>query len=300
MSEYFYHPLSAAQSSAYPEFPQYFDKSDYNAPKQLSSPNDFDTFIATTDVNNLSVEQFDNDLDTSLATWNIDAELQLLPADTSDLFRRIRTETPTCGGPSTIHSESASGYDTGYTESAYDPAYGSTYGSTYQSDASAYSEIDMNLQALGLANREDCQYMTSPISPNPSGGVGLSAPNYSPASSYHRGSFSDYEPQTHMRAPSSSSSDYYPHSPLSGMGKYTTSVVQATVSPANVSTQLPSVHSVMSSQRTAKSENVNRDLPKDSKRKYQCPSCPRGKRLSFSVNIIMTNFIKQPSHAPST
>jgi transcription factor CRZ1 len=289
MSEYFYHPVAPPQPAAY-DYPQFFDNTnDYAGAKQQQQqqlPVDFDfqPFITSNDVYNPhihTVEAFDNDLDTSLATWNIDAELQLVPTDNSDLFRRIRTETPTRGGPSTILSESASGYDTGYADSAYDPTYGSAYGSAYNpSEASALSaELDMNLQALGIHGRDEHLYGSSPVSPTP--GVSLNPAAYSPASSYHRGSFSDYEPQTHMRAPPSSASDYYPHSPMAMGVKYSSSVVQATVSPANVSSQLPSSHStpspVIASQRSLKAETLGKELIKDPKRKYQCPTCPRGK-----------------------
>ena len=291
MSEYIYHPLAPPQTTAY-DYPQFYDApNDYTAPSKQQQQQqhlpvadfDFQPFIATNDnaynPQIHAVEAFDNDLDTSLASFDLD--LQLVSTDNSDLFRRIRTETPTYGGPSTIHSESASGYDTGYAESTYEPTYGSAYGSVYNasevSALSAAAGLDMNLQALGLSGRDD-RYGSSPVSPNPS--VGLSgASSYSPPS-YHRGSFSDYEPQTHMRAPTGPASDYYP-SNLAGMGvKYSTSVVQATVSPANVSAQLPSMHStpspIVASQRVLKSENVGKELLKDSKRKYQCPTCPRG------------------------
>ena len=276
MSEYFYRPLAPPQATAAYDYAQLFD-SDYAGTKQQQVPFDFDfqPFIATTDVYNPNihtVEAFDNDLDTSLGAWDIGSELQVVPTDNSDLFRRIRTETPTRGGPSTILSESASGYDTGYADSAYDPTYGSTYGSAYNP-----SELDMNLQALGIHGRDD-HYGSSPVSPNP--GVALNAAAYSPASSYHRGSFSDYEPQVHMRAPTSSASDYYPHSPMSMGVKFSSSVVQATVSPANVSAQLPNSHStpspIVASQRVIKSESLGKEMAKDPKRKYQCPTCPRG------------------------
>ncbi|EKM60828.1 uncharacterized protein PHACADRAFT_246999 [Phanerochaete carnosa HHB-10118-sp] len=290
MSEYFYHPIAPPQSAAY-DYSQLFDNAapDFAPPQPKQSlrqqPLDFDfqPFVATDGYNPHihTVEAFDNDLDTSLATWNIDAELSLVPTDNSDLFRRIRTGTPR-GGPSTIHSESASGYDTNYAESSYDPAYGSTYDSVYnQSEVSALSgDLDMKLQAFGL--RDERAYGSSPISPNSS--VSLNQAAYSPPS-YHRGSFSDYEPQTGMRAPASSASDYYPHS----MGvKYPSSVVvQATVSPANVSAQLPS-HStpspVVASQRLVKQESMSKDMnSKDPKRKYQCPTCPRAFARAFNL-----------------
>lgn len=291
MSEYFYHPIAPPQPTAY-DYSQLFDNAapDFSPPPSKPTqqqPLDFDfPFVASADGYNPhihTVEAFDNDLDTSLATWNIDTELAL-PTDNSDLFRRIRTETPR-GGPSTIHSESASGYDTNYTESVYDPAYGSTYGSVYNhSEVSALSgDLDMKLQAFGL--RDDHSYGSSPVSPNSS--VSLNQSTYSPPS-YHRGSFSDYEPQTGMRAPASSASDYYPHSPLATMGvKYSSNVVvQATVSPANVSSQLPS-HStpspIVASQRLVKQENVSRELSKDPKRKYQCPTCPRAFARAFNL-----------------
>lgn len=289
MSEYFYHPIAPPQATAY-DFPQqYFDTPhDYPAKRQ-QQPVDFDfqPYLTSNDGAFIpqihDVEAFESDLDTSLATWDIGAELQLVPTDNSDLFRRIRTETPTRGGPSTIHSESASGYDTGYAESAYDPTYGSTYGSTYNaSEVSAISAgLDMNLQALGLTSRDDVRYGSSPVSPNPS--VGISAASYSPPT-YQRGSFSDYEPQTHMRAPASSVSDYYPS--ITGVGvKYPTSVVQATVSPANVSAQLPSVRStpspIVASQRALHSDSIKES--KDPKRKYQCPTCPRAFARAFNL-----------------
>lgn len=293
MSEYFYHPIAPPQPTAY-DYSQLFDNAAPTKQPHQQQPLDFDfqPFVGAADGYNPhihTVEAFDNDLDTSLATWNIDAELALVPTDNSDLFRRIRTGTPR-GGPSTIHSESASGYDTNYAESAYDPAYGSTYGSVYNhSEVSALSgDLDMKLQAFGFKD----EHAYSPVSPNPS--VSLNHSAYSPPS-YHRGSFSDYEPQSGMRAPASSASDYYPHSPLATMGvKYPSSVVvQATVSPANVSAQLPSQSTpspIVASQRIVKQESMNKEInSKDPKRKYQCPTCPRGNCFLLMLPKALTN-----------
>lgn len=117
-----------------------------------------------------------------------------------------------------------------------------------------------------------------------SGNRGVNIPAYSPSFS-HRGSFSDYEP-ARIRVPSSSASDYYPQVPMPV--KYLSSVMQATVSPANVSASLPQAQSlqaaVVASQRQEKQENLSRaPTTKDSKRKYQCPNCPRGKFNSIFV-----------------
>jgi transcription factor CRZ1 len=208
-------------------------------------------------------QEFEDDLEAILAQAALNLEVPVL-TDNSAVFEQIRGGTPTRGVPSTFTVSSESAYDSVYNEN--DSVY------TYNSDLSAL----MNFQALGVV---DSDYsVASPISPHssPSSNIGMTMPTYSPPTYSHRGSYSDYEP-THIRVPPSSASDYYPQMTVSV--KYASPAIQATVSPANVSAQLPSAHphqaTIVASQ--VKQENLSRaSTTKDPKRKYSCPQCPRG------------------------
>ncbi|KAI0343979.1 hypothetical protein BDW22DRAFT_1327651 [Trametopsis cervina] len=273
-------------------------------PQQPISPNlEYYSKQQTPYAHDYGCASFDVDTSTSQDTFNVDTstsqafeeELDLLfsqgildvttvpTTDNSAIFERIRTGTPTRGVPSTftVSSESASAYDSVYneTESVY----------THYSDLSAlHEQFTMNFQSLGVADSDASVYSAqSPISPHgsPASNMGISVASFSPTAFSHRGSFSDYEP-TRIRVPPSSASDYYPQ--MSVPIKYSSHAMQGTVSPANVSSQLPSNQSlqgsIVASQREQKHDNMSRvPSSKDSKRKYQCPSCPRAFARAFNL-----------------
>lgn len=236
----------------------------------------------TADVLAPHPDLFESELDSSFATF--EAELNLLPVDTTDVFTLLRSETPRYGPPSTftVSSESVSGYDSSYAESesyySFNPHSQSPtgYATGAASTFSFPQELDMDFQRLGLpaSNKDDARYHPTSPSVRSSPGTVPTIAHYSPQTDFSspRGSFSDYEPaqpqQVHI---GSASSDYYPQVQLN---KYPASMGQSTVTPSTVSPQIPSVPSIPSinTHRPMKSDA----MLDDPKRKYQCPSCPRG------------------------
>lgn len=247
---------------------------------------DFAHYGAFSDVVAPHPEQFETDLDNSFASF--DADVCSLPAtfvDTPDIFS-LRSDTPTRGAPSafTVSSESASVYDSVYGENLSSYNY-STHSPSSQYSTSSYpltsEEIDMDFKRLGLVNpvaSDNSNPYVSISSPGSDNSSPSSVPLSSPPSAFLRGSFSDYEPSNQMRVTTSSMSDYYPSA------RYTTATAQATVSPANVSTQLPVTSQSANLPRPPKSDN---GAPVDPKRKYPCPNCPRGtSRVSDEYDFI--------------
>lgn len=283
MSEYLSYDFLVG-SQPLPNIDYYTKQQPQQSPQQQqqqTQPFDFDfaSYVESCGPSQ-DIQEFENDLDALAFDANLDAALPVI-VDNSAVFASIRTGTPTRGVPSnfTLSSDSASAYDsTGYNET--DSVY--TYHS--QSDLSVlYEQLNtMNFQSLGVVDSDASVYSApSPISPHssPNSNIGMPVSSYSPSSFSHRGSFSDYEP-ARMRVPPSSTSDYYPHVPIPV--KYSSPVMQATVSPANVSTQLPNVQPMQSAvvashqQQEAQDNHLSRSgTSKDSKRKYLCPSCPR-------------------------
>lgn len=231
---------------------------------------DFTHYGSYPDVIAPHPEQFETDLDISFAAF--DQDVCNLPAtivDNPDIFS-LRSTTPTRGIPSafTASSESASVYDSVYGENLSSYSY-NTHSPSSQYSASSYAltseEIDMDFTRLGL----DLVPPTDSFVTMPSPGSDHSSPGSltlsSPAT---RGSFSDYEPSNQIRVTSSSMSDYYPSQ------RYPFGASPATISPANVSSQLPGAPQTPNMPRGPKSES---GISCDPKRKYPCPSCPRGK-----------------------
>ena len=237
-------------------------------------------------------DQFELELDNSLAAF--DAELSLLPVDNPD-FTFYRSATPTFGPPSTftVSSESVSGYDSVYNDSLssrsesyynFNPnAPGQSPTPNYAS--SVYSsltqeQLDMEFQRMGMAPEDPSSFGALPSSPSIRSSPG-SVPNisqYSPAFSSPRGSFSDYEPTQpqQVRLSSSAASDYYPSAQVQ-LNKYANGgrVVHApSRSTASVS---PQMHpSAVSHPSLTAARGKMDSLHDDPKRKYQCPTCPRG------------------------
>ena len=282
MSEFYtYPPQSFVEPQSYVD-PQLFaskpalDSFDFE-PNELASKAAFE-FVhygqSPTDVLAPHPEQFDAELDSSLAAF--DADVLSLPHNfldpTVDLFSQWRSDTPTRGVPSTFTVSSESTYDSGYSDAL------SSYHSS-NSPSSAYDpELDAEMQRLLTTNFPDNGSVYGSDYQPRSSHASVSIPTMGvfgntsvPASAFPRGSSSDYEPVTHHRVPTSASSDYYPQS----------YPVQATVSPATVSTSL-SVPSQASSLGTS---SLKADTASDPKKKYACPNCSRGKH-HFSCLIL--------------
>ncbi|THH02530.1 hypothetical protein EW026_g351 [Hermanssonia centrifuga] len=264
-----------------------FTTNGYDHTLDYGKPQSFDYDAFPSDAVHLfptqHLEQFDCEIDSSLAAF--DAEVHHLPLDTFDTFTLLRTETPTRSVPSsfTVSSESVSAYDSGYGDSVSVHSE-SLY--NFSDSAALSNEIDMDMKRLGLSPIDDNAFnLSSPGSSHSSPPIGVA--NFSPTPFSSRGSFSDYDSTAAVRihVPSSSASDYYPH-PVA-INKYQ-SVTQATVSPANVSSQLPAAApiqpTIVASQRSVKSESgLTSPNGRDPKRKYQCPSCPRAFARAYNL-----------------
>lgn len=276
MSDYFYDFFAGSQQPL-PTIDIYSKQQpQQQLAQQQTQPFDYDLASCTPSQD---ISEFESDLD-ALGPFDASIDAALPVFDNSAVYSSLRGATPTRGVPSsfTLSSDSASAYDSGYneTESVY-----TTYSQSHSELSALYEQFTMNFQTLGVVDSDNSVYSApSPISPHGSpNGMNVA---YSPSSFSHRGSFSDYEP-ARMRVPPSSTSDYYPqvHVPV----KYSSPVLQATVSPANVSTQLPNVQGmqsavVASQHHHEKQEHLLRTgTTRDPKRKYQCPNCPRGKRF---------------------
>lgn len=250
-------------------------------------------------------DQFESELDSSLAAF--DAELSSLPVDaaSADIFSFLRSDTPTCGPPSTftVSSESVSGYDSGYadsvsghSESFYNFPTHSPNPNYAASDYSFTHDLNMDFKRLGLPAADDraSAYGALPSSPSMRSSSG-SIPNiahYSPQTTFSspRGSFSDYEPAQpqHVRMVSSAASDYYPQAQVNKQFNYAGvgAISQSTVSPSNVSPQLPAVPpipTVGNNSPNLTSARRMEEAQHDPKKKYQCPSCPRAFARAYNL-----------------
>lgn len=238
-------------------------------------------------------DQFELELDNSLAAF--DAELSLLPIDTAD-FSFYRSATPTFGPPSTftVSTESVSAYDSAYNDNhssrseSYYNFSGQSPSSNYPS--SVYSltqeQLDMEFQRMAMPTEDPSSFGALPTSPSIRSSPG-SVPNisqYSPPYSSPRGSFSDYEPAQpqQVRIGGSAASDYYPQAQVQ-INKYTGARIMHQApqarSTASVSPQLSAMSSHPSAgghpSLTAHRAKID-SMHDDPKRKYQCPTCPRG------------------------
>src|ERR1700710_3056749 len=72
---------------------------------------DFASFHSPSDILAPHPDLFELELDSSLAAFN-EVQLQLLTVDSNDAYSFLRSDTPTCGPPSTITVSSESAYDT--------------------------------------------------------------------------------------------------------------------------------------------------------------------------------------------
>jgi hypothetical protein len=241
--------------------------------KQQQHTLDFFSFHSPSDILAPHPDLFESELDSSLAAFD-EVQLQLLTVDSSDAYSFLRSDTPTCGPPSTITASSESAYSSlsSHSESFYNYPH-SPYTS---SDYSFPIELEMEFRKFGVDTVSDYGAATNnnvlpaTVDPNSFGTLPPTPPR-SPElaasgnvkSFSHRGSFSDY-------APSATSSDYYNQLGFgSGMG-------QATVAPSNT---LPaSLPSAPTARRASDSEEKG-----DPRKKYKCPACPRGTLVLFFI-----------------
>jgi hypothetical protein len=231
----------------------------YNTDYAKQQGLDFFSFHSPSDILAPHPDLFESELDSNLAAFD-EVQLQLLTVDSSDAYTFLRSDTPTCGPPSTITVSSESAYDSlsSHSESFYNYS---------QSNYSFPLELDMEFQKFRVDGVTDfaavanSNALPAAVDPNSFGALPPTPPRSPELSSTTnskfngRSSFSDYSPM------SSSSSDYY-------LGFGNGNMAQSTVAPSNVS-NMPAV--VPSSRSVHESEDSH-----DPRKKYKCNTCPRG------------------------
>lgn len=248
--------------------------SDYSKHQQQGL--DFFSFHSPSDILAPHPDLFESELDSSLAAFD-EVQLQLLTVDSNDAFSYLRSDTPTCGPPSTITVSSESAYDSlsSRSESFYNYP-NSPYAST---NYSFPLDLEMNFNRI----RVDSDYATqATVDPNSFGALPPTPPRSPPMASPfdQRSSFSDYGGSRPGRLNTSAASDYYAHLGY-GTG------AQTTVSPSHMTSQLPIVSPVS---HTRSLRGVDDDSKEDARKKYKCNSCPRGMfNLLFIIISLWAN-----------
>lgn len=218
-------------------------------------------FNSPSDVLAPHPDQFESELDSNLAAFD-QLQLQLLTFD----YPFLRSDTPTCGPPSTFTLSSDSAYDSlsSHSESYYNYPH-SPYSPT---NYSFPLDLDMDFQKFRVDAVSDYAAVNSTqssngtlpttVDPTSFGTLPPTPPHSPPVPSIEPfdSSFSDYGPPSRSAAP-----DYYTQ--LS----YNPNAM-ATVSPSRVSAQLPLVPRPRPS-----SDDGHKGDPR---KKYKCTSCPRG------------------------
>jgi len=243
----------------------------------LSSPSD--TFAPTLDE-----FEFDLDNDPLVAAFKGAHTI----ADPNPTFTTLRSETfgPGPASAFTADSESTYEYSSVYSGSLHNnPTTISTYSMPSEfnfnfsnismDNSSEYSTHDVNPMSAGIDMREAFGALSSPVPESP-----LSTFEMSPFSS--RSSHSDYEPTSQSRLPMlSSTSDYNPanYNRRPSPRHQLTISPSSTVSRISTSPQLPVVPPLP----LMRSIDQPKQSPEDSKKKFQCPNCPRAFARAFNL-----------------
>lgn len=238
------------------------------AKQELQQGLDFFSFHSPSDILAPHPDLFESELDSSLAAFD-EVQLQLLTVDSNDAFSYLRSDTPTCGPPSTITVSSESTYDS-RSESFYNYPH-SPYA---QTNYSFPLDFEMDFQRIRVDNVSDYGApQQTTVDPNSFGALPPTPPRSPPVATpfEHRSSFSDYGGARSGRMNSTSSSDYYSRMNY-GAG------AQRTVSPAHVNSQLPVTPAVPHARSL---RGVDDESVSDARKKYRCSACPRGILFSF-------------------
>ncbi|KAG8220045.1 hypothetical protein J3R82DRAFT_1061 [Butyriboletus roseoflavus] len=247
---------------------------------------DFVSFHSPSDILAPHPDLFELELDSSLAAFN-EVQLQLLTVDSNDAYSFLRSDTPTCGPPSTITVSSESAYETLSTRS--ESFYNFSDSSYPPTDCSFPLDLEMDFQRARIGGSGCSDYGGSavqgnnnlPMTVDPStfGSLPLS-PRTAPAAqptepAFKRTSFSDYGGATRIPAvPKSTTADFY------GLGF----IGADTVSPSNMA-QLPTSASPVPQARSVR--GVEDQSKEDPRKKYQCPTCPRAFARAYNLKTHM-------------
>ncbi|KAG1834455.1 hypothetical protein EV424DRAFT_1468559 [Suillus variegatus] len=215
---------------------------------------DFASFHSPSDILAPHPDLFELELDSSLAAFN-EVQLQLLTVDSNDAYSFLRSDTPTCGPPSTITVSSESTYDTLSTHS--ESLYNYPDSPSFSANCSFPLDLEMDFQRVRVGGSACSDYGINSAA-HTFGTLPLSPRN----NSYKRTSFSDYGGATRIPAvPKSSTAEYF----LSYI-----SSTDSAVAPSNMSLR-----------------GVDDQSKDDPRKRYQCPSCPRAFARAYNLKTHM-------------
>ncbi|EJD04349.1 uncharacterized protein FOMMEDRAFT_140334 [Fomitiporia mediterranea MF3/22] len=288
---------------------------------QTSTNLDFFSFTTSSDILAPHPDLFESELDSSLAGFD-PLQLQSLIVDQPDAFNFLRSDTPTCGPPSTItvSSESASAYETlsSYSESLYNQAP-SNYSFPFDLDMdfarasinaqSDYASARNTASGLGAETLSDYSYEASRHSPASSGSGNISLEEYNPRSPANRGSGSVYSGYD-------TRSDYYPVASHHPSLPYSSAISPSSINqasqvqPPQARAPSPVGAGLAMSLLPRISRHDNRPVPRlhpvsqmpahisgahhhpnesieDPRKKYQCNQCPRAFARAYNLKTHM-------------
>jgi uncharacterized Zn-finger protein len=233
----------------------------YNSDLDYSKHNqglDFLSFHSPGDILAPHPDLFESDLDSSLAAFD-QVQLQLLTVDSNDAYSFLRSDTPTCGPPSSFTVSSASeSYDAASNYNLPTSPYSST-------DYSFPIDLDMEFQKFRVDAVSDYGLATT-VDPNSFGALPPTPPRSpevaasAPPKPY-RSSFSDY---------GSYSSDYR-------------LAFSPTVAPSSLSPLPPQHPSSVPNRFAGESDEARADPRK----KYRCTTCPRAFARAYNLKTHM-------------
>ncbi|KZT44534.1 hypothetical protein SISSUDRAFT_1039063 [Sistotremastrum suecicum HHB10207 ss-3] len=238
---------------------------------------DWLSFPASSDIHAPHPDLFEFDLDNTL-TGNDHNQLQSLSLDFgTDPYLFLRSETPTCGPPSTITVSSESTYDdrSSHTGSLYypqSPAF-TPLDNNFPADLAmsfASFNVDAESAAAVMANTAAPQQVANAL-----GLVDVNA-GFDPSSFGDLTSF-DYDSSSSVGAPSDLF--FMPRSDvsLSAAQSSAPTSTASSVSPVNI----PSVTLPMST------HNETPGMNNDPRRRYQCTSCSRAFARAYNLKTHM-------------
>lgn len=285
-------------------------------------PLDFLSFQPNADVLAPHPDLFESELDSSLAAFD-PSQLQLLPPlDHSDAFAFLRSDTPTCGPPSTItvSSESASAYES---ISSQSDAYFSYTPTNY----SLPLDLDMDFGRVRL-NAMSEYHSIAAVQKTASGMSAMNPQDYGSASPESESQSDEHDAMSFGALPPASplnpagsvysdyGSDYYPAVPSHGSLAYSRStvaphniahpqahrqapahVVGRPPSPVGAGLNIPLLYPVSRGSRPVGSSHVSGNSSdegsnsghndNDPRRKYRCSQCPRAFARAYNLKTHM-------------
>ncbi|KAH7883849.1 hypothetical protein F5I97DRAFT_1814453 [Phlebopus sp. FC_14] len=247
---------------------------------------DFVSFHSPSDILAPHPDLFELELDSSLAAFN-EVQLQLLTVDSNDAYSFLRSDTPTCGPPSTITVSSESAYET--LSSHSESLYNLSESSYPTANCSFPLDLEMDFQRVRVGGNSDygagaavqpSTNLPTTVDPTTFGALPLSprSPPAAPAveHTFKRTSFSDYGGAARIPAvPKSTTADYY------GLGYIS---ADTTVTPSTMS-QLSTTSSSAHQARSVR--GIEDQSKEDPRKKYQCPSCPRAFARAYNLKTHM-------------